>query len=95
VFAVINHLHLSIPVDQIIEPLRGEGLAVLQAQPGFRGFQLIREADDRATAIILWEDGAAAQAGAAVFGPTWFAANIAPHLASEQQRTVGPVVVSG
>ncbi len=93
-YAVINHLHLDIPVDEVMGPLEHEGVPILAAQPGFAGFYLTREAPDRATAIILWESAEAAANGAAVFGPTWFAQNIAPHLASEQVRSVGEVVVS-
>ena len=31
--------------------------------------------------------------GAKTFGPTWFAKNVAPYLASEQQRSVGEVIL--
>ena len=46
-----------------------------------------------AIVIILWKDAASADAGAKVFGPTWFAKNFAPYLASEQQRSGGDVIV--
>jgi hypothetical protein len=41
---------------------------------------------------LLWETAADAQNAANMFGPTWFATHIAPQLASEQQRSTGPVV---
>jgi hypothetical protein len=31
--------------------------------------------------------------GSQKFGPTWFAANVTPYLASEQQRSTGAVIV--
>jgi hypothetical protein len=93
-FAVVNHLHLDIPVEQLRPGLEQEGAPLLASQPGFRGFYLVRNEDRRATAIILWETAADAENGAKAFGPTWFAKHIAPHLASEQQRTVGEVLAS-
>jgi hypothetical protein len=93
-FAVINHLHLTRSVDEIGLSMKQEGLAILAAQPGFIDFKLVRVDDSHGVVIILWASGADAQAGSAVFGPTWFAKNVAPFLASEQERSVGPVVVS-
>jgi hypothetical protein len=93
VFAVVNHLHLSIPVDQLRASVESEGLPLLSSLPGFRGFYFVKAAEDRAIVVILWDNAADADNGAKTFGPTWFATGIAPHLASEQQRSVGPVLV--
>lgn len=92
-YAVINHLHLTIPVDSIRDSLEQDGVPLLAEMPGFRGFQLVKEADDRAAALIFWDTREDAIGGAQKFGPTWFAKHIAPYLASEQQRTVGEIVV--
>lgn len=43
--------------------------------------------------IILWVSADEAVNGAKTFGPTWFAQHIAPYLASEQQRSMGEVIV--
>jgi heme-degrading monooxygenase HmoA len=91
--AVINHLHLSKPVDELVGPLEKEGLPILASQPGFRDFYFVKTAADRATVIILWQDAEAAANGARAFGSTWFAQNFAPFLASEQERRTGEVVV--
>jgi hypothetical protein len=91
-FAVINHLHLNIPVDQLAEQVRTEGFEVLSRNKGYVSSYLVKEGDDRCAVIILWETPADAQAGAASFGPTWFNDHIFPHLASEQRRSAGPVV---
>ncbi len=91
--AVINHLHLTKPIDDIHESLERDGVPLLAEMPGFEGFMLVKEAEDRAAALIFWDTQEHAINGASKFGPTWFATNIAPFLASEQQRSLGEVVV--
>ena len=92
-YVVINHLHLDIPVDQILDSLREEFVPSLAGLKGFRHYYLVKEAEDRATVLIFYETAEDAANGAAAIGPTYFARHIAPHLASEQVRTVGEVVV--
>jgi heme-degrading monooxygenase HmoA len=94
-YAVVNHLHLSIPVDQIVEGMEREAIPLLKGLPGFQGINLVKVASDRAIVILFWDSAANADNGAKTFGPTWFAKNIAPYLASEQQRSVGEVIVHG
>ena len=91
---VINHLHLDIPVEQIAPAMEAEAVPLLAAQPGFIGCYLTREAPDRGTVIIVWESEEAAKNGASVMGPTWFAQHVAPHLASDQVRSVGEVLIN-
>jgi heme-degrading monooxygenase HmoA len=93
-FAVINHLHLSKPVNEFQAPIEQEGLLpLLSSLPGFRNFYFVRVSEDRGVVIILWDSAAEAANGANEIGPTWFAQHIAPYLASEQQRSVGEVIV--
>lgn len=92
-FAVINQLHLSIPVDKLKPGLELTGIPLLESLPGFHGIYFVKHEDDRATVILLWDSAADAENGAKAFGPTWFAKNIAPFLASDQQRSVGEVIV--
>src|SRR5262245_15625461 len=92
-FVVINHLHLDCPVSDLLPTLESEFPPVFRTLPGFEGCRLVQEADDRLAVLIFWKDGPSAQNGAATIGPTLFAKHIAPRLASEQQRTVGPVVL--
>jgi heme-degrading monooxygenase HmoA len=94
-YAVVNHLHLSIPVDQIVGGMEREAIPLLKGLPGFRGINLVKVASDRAIVVLFWDSAANADNGAKTFGPTWFAKNIAPYLASEQQRSVGEVIVHG
>jgi hypothetical protein len=92
--AVINHLHLDIPVEQLRAGVESGLLPLIRQLHGFRAFYYVREAEDRAAAIILWDTAEDAQNGAAIIGPGWFAQNVGPHLASEQVRTVGEVLVA-
>jgi hypothetical protein len=92
-YAVVNHLHLSIPVDRIVDGVEREAIPLLKALPGFQGVNLVKVASDRVIVILYWDSAANADDGAKTFGPTWFAKNIAPYLASEQQRSVGELVV--
>ncbi len=93
-FAVINHLHFSKPVDEFQIPIEQEGLLpLLSGFPGFRKLYFVKVSEDRAAVIILWDSAAEAANAAEEIGSTWFAQHIAPHLASEQQRSVGEVIV--
>ena len=92
-FAVVNHLHLNVPVEQIRASTEQEGLDILKELPGFQGLNLVKAADDRLIVILYWDSVANAENGAKTFGPTWFAKNIGPYLASEQQRSAGEVVL--
>jgi len=92
--AVINHLHFDRPVTEFIQPVLDEGMGLLASYSGFVDFYFVREAEDRGIIIIIWADAASAEAGAKSFGPTWFAQNFAPFLASPQQRLLGEVLAS-
>ncbi len=91
---VINHLHLTVPVDDLAPVVEREFGPVFRAQPGFERFYLVKAADDHAIVVIVWADAGAATAGAAVIGPTLFATHLVPVLAEPQDRSVGPAVVS-
>ena len=91
-YAVINHYHLSIPVDQI-RPRFEEAVPLVAGMPGFQGAYLVKHADDQATLLLFWDSEADAENANKLMGPTWFANNVAPHLASPQQRSVGEVIV--
>jgi heme-degrading monooxygenase HmoA len=93
-YIVVNHLHFDRPVDGFSAPVANEGLPLLQSLPGFKDFYFVKVTDDRAIVILVWQDAASAYNGAKAFGPTWFDKNLAPYLASEQQRSSGEVLVS-
>jgi hypothetical protein len=90
---VVNHLHLSEPIDGIRAEIAREFEPAFRAQPGFRNFWLVRNADDRVTVIIEWDSAEHAASGAGAIGSTVFNRVIAPRLAGDQDRSMGPVVV--
>ncbi|MCK6629826.1 MAG: hypothetical protein L6R45_32210 [Anaerolineae bacterium] len=92
-FAIVNHLHLNVPVEQIRLGAEQDGVSLLKEMPGFQGINLVKVADDRMIVILYWDSAANADNGAKIFGPSWFAKNIAPFLASEQQRSAGEVIL--
>src|SRR5690242_4497994 len=94
-FAVVNHLHFSKPVDEFKQSVEEAGLPLLASFPGFQNFYFVRVDEYDAIVIIIWDSAENAKNGSQKFGPTWFAANFAPYLAnaSDQQRSMGEVIV--
>jgi hypothetical protein len=91
---VINRLELTVPVDEIAGTIEREFRPVFLAQSGFRRFQLVKAEERTAFVVIEGDDAATAAAGAAVIGPSLFAKHLVPVLAAEQDRHVGPAVVT-
>jgi hypothetical protein len=91
---VINRLELTIPVSELAPIVEREFGPVFRAQPGFERFYLVETGERSATVLIVWADGEAAAAGAAVIGPSLFATHLVPVLAAPQDRAVGPAVVA-
>jgi hypothetical protein len=52
-YAVVNHLHLTVPVAEIRPAIEREFGPVFDGFPGLRQFSLVETAPDRAIAIIL------------------------------------------
>jgi heme-degrading monooxygenase HmoA len=92
VYAVTNHLHFDVPVAEMDAVLH-EGVRVLSGLEGFVHAYVAAEDADRAVVIIIWASAEAAAAGAASFGPGFFAKHLAPRLESPQQRSAGDVLV--
>jgi hypothetical protein len=90
---VVNHLQLSVPVDELAPLVAERFPPVLDAQPGFHAFYFVREAADRAVVVIVWDTPEAAAAGATVVGPSLFDELIVPRLAGPQERVAGPALV--
>lgn len=91
--AVVNHLYLNVPIETIRQAAEQSLLPMLSEIPGFRGFDLVKTAEDHLIALLFWEDLESANHGASVIGPTWFAQNVAPYLKREQERSLGEVVL--
>jgi hypothetical protein len=92
-YAVVNQLHFNEPVAEVAEAVWESGLPLLRTYRGFQDFYLVKVDETRAMMIILWDCAENARSGAQQFGPTWLAQNIIPHLASDQQRSTGEILV--
>jgi hypothetical protein len=90
---VINHLHLNLPAAEMAATLQ-QGADLLATYPGFHAAYISQEDADRVAVVIVWETQQDAETAAAKFGPSWFAENLAPRLASPQERSAGPVIAS-
>lgn len=91
--AVVNHLFLNVPIESIRQEAEASLLPIFKELAGFRQFNIVKAAEDHLIIIIFWETLENANDGASVIGPTWFAQHISPHLKSEQQRSLGEVIL--
>ena len=91
--AVVNHLYLNVSIETIRQSAKHSLLSMFKDIPGFQEFDLLKVAEDHLIVLIFWESLESANHGASIIGPTWFAQNIAPYLKSEQQRSVGEVIL--
>jgi hypothetical protein len=91
--AVVNDLYLNVPIETIRQAAEQSLLPMLNEIPGFREFDLVKATEDHLIILLFWEDLESANHGASVIGPTWFAQHVAPYLKSEQQRSLGEVVL--
>ncbi len=89
---VVNHLHLTKPIESLRESMDRDALPQLSRLPGFVEAFLVNSDETHGIVIIVWEDRASAENGGKVMGPGWFHDNVAPFLASEQLRSVNEVV---
>jgi quinol monooxygenase YgiN len=93
-YAVVNHLDFTKPVDEFLDKIREDLIPMMKQSAGFIDFHLVKADELKAIVLILWEDAASAQAGAKNIGPNWFVPNIKPFLVNPEDRTTGEVVVT-
>lgn len=93
-YAVVNHLEFTKPVDELRDIVLNDGIPTLARNAGFIDFHLVKTDAHKAIVIIIWEDAESAQAGAKTFGPTWFATHFKPFLSAPEQRSTGDVIAS-
>jgi hypothetical protein len=93
-FAVVNHLQFTKPVDELKDIVQDNGIPMLSKHPGFIDFHFVKVDEYNAIVLILWRDAESAQTGAKEFGPTWFAAHIRPFLHGGENRSVGEIIAS-
>lgn len=94
-YAVISHLHLNRPVDDLRAEMEKDGLALLASFTGYQGYYLVKVADNRAMVVVLWDTIEHANEGSRQFGLDWFSKKVSPYLASDYQRSIGEVVLYG
>lgn len=90
---VVNHLHLNTAVEDAAVVVEQHFAEAFRAQPGFEAFHLVKVGERDCFAVIVWADGDAAAAGAAVIGPSVFTPYLTP-LVDSQERWVGPAIAS-
>ena len=92
-YAVVNHFHFNIPVDKIKEHFLKKGLDIISSFPGFYKFYFIKEDEEQATVIIIWEDENSAQNTSDSLRATWFSQYIRPYLIGNRNTRAGEVVI--
>src|SRR5438105_5523384 len=90
---VVNRLRSSVPIAELAPAVQEYFPPVFDSCDGFERFYFVQVADDEAFAIIVWDTGENARAGADRIGQTLFREHLGPYLI-EQDRRVGPAVVS-
>lgn len=93
-YAIVNHLQFSKPVDDFKEIVLNDGMPFLSTHAGFIDFHFIKVDEYKAIVLIIWDNAASAQAGAKSFGPTWFATHFKPFLVGEENRSTGELIAS-
>jgi len=93
-FAVVNHLQFSKPVDEFKDIVQNNGMPFLASHAGFIDFHFVKVDEYNAIVLIIWEGAAAALAGAKSFGPSWFATHFKPYLVGAENRSAGEVLAS-
>ncbi|HTY39377.1 MAG TPA: hypothetical protein VMH23_19830 [Bacteroidota bacterium] len=92
--AVVNHLHFTIPIDDLRTIVQEDGVPLISKLPGFRDFFFVKVDSTHAIVIIFWKDAESADAGAKIMGPNWFVKHFKPFLARPEDRSVGEIIAA-
>jgi hypothetical protein len=91
-YAVVNHMKLSRPLDNnIIERMSSELMSNVAKMPGFADALCVQVADDGIVIIVICESDESLQRIHHEVGSPWVRGNLTPYLAS-MDRKVGPVI---
>ncbi len=91
----MNHLHFKEPVDpELFAGVEHDVLPLMKAIEGFRGYHIVKVADDHVVLVILAEDTTALDRLATEAGSPWMTANVLPLLSASPERHLGVVVSS-
>lgn len=91
-YAVVNHMKLSRPLDDnIIKRMNSELMSDAATMPGFADGLCVQVADDGIVIIVICESEESLQRIHHEVGSPWVRENLTPYLASTN-RKVGPVI---
>jgi hypothetical protein len=91
-YAVVNHMKLSRPLDDnIIGRMNSELMSNLSKMPGVAHGLCVQVADDGIVIIVICESEESLERAHQEVGSPWVGENLAPYLASTDRKT-GPVI---
>ena len=91
-YAVVNHMKLSRPLDaDIIGRMNSELMANIAMMPGVVNALCVQVADDGIVVMVICESAEALERVHQEVGSPWVGKNLTPYLASTDRKT-GPVI---
>jgi hypothetical protein len=91
-YAVVNHMKLSRPLDDtIIGRMNSELMSNIAEMPGAADALCVQVADDGIVVVVVCESAEALERVHQKVGSPWVGKNLVPYLASTD-RKVGPVI---
>jgi hypothetical protein len=91
-YAVVNHMRLSRPLDDdIVGRMNSELMSNVAKMPGVINALCVQVADDGIVIIVICESEESLQRVHHEVGSPWVRGNLTPYLASTD-RKVGPVI---
>jgi hypothetical protein len=91
-YAVVNHMKLSRPLDNnIIGRMNSELMSNLSKMPGVADALCVQVADDGIVIIVICESEESLERAHQEVGSPWVGENLTPYLAGTD-RKVGPVI---
>jgi hypothetical protein len=91
-YAVVNHMKLSRPLDnKIIERMNSELMSNIAKMPGVVNALCVQVADDGIVVVVICESAEFLERVHQEVGSPWVGENLTPYLASTD-RKVGPVI---
>jgi hypothetical protein len=95
VYAVVNHLHFSQPIDPVLfAGAKKDLLPRMQAIEGCDAFHAIRTSEKDAFLVILGDNAEVLDRVATEVGSPWMHADVLPLLAGPPDRHIGPIITS-
>jgi hypothetical protein len=91
-YAVVNHMKLSRPLDDdIVGRMNSELMSTIGQMPGADNALCVQVADDAIVIVVICESATSLEQVHQQVGSPWVGKNLGPYLASTD-RKVGPVI---